>query len=226
MNIELLSGSASVFSPRMAASATFALNACPWFRRGRCHMGLSSLSAIMPMSHLLRLFRFPKAPLLRRAARGRLRARPASHTCPKTPPSTRRSTGLEQIAYYMRLRLHGAMDLLARVGHFGRSVAARRIGTYSKGMRQRVGFAQALHRRTPAAGPGRADQRPRPSMSRRDFYELLDGLAADGAHAALQPHPYGSRGARTDRLLMQPVCRGGRHTRRLAAQGACPSRCI
>ena len=41
--------SASVLSPLMAASATFALNTGLWFRRGRLVMVLSSLSAIMPI---------------------------------------------------------------------------------------------------------------------------------------------------------------------------------
>ena len=50
-----------------------------------------------------------------------------------------------QITYYMRLSgedTKGAMALLDSVG-LGRK-AKRRITTYSKGMRQRVGLAQAL----------------------------------------------------------------------------------
>ena len=50
-----------------------------------------------------------------------------------------------QITYYKRLSgedTKGAMALLDRVG-LGRATN-RRIGTYSKGMRQRVGLAQAL----------------------------------------------------------------------------------
>jgi Cu-processing system ATP-binding protein len=54
-------------------------------------------------------------------------------------------TGLEQIRTYLRLRGESpalAMGLLDRVGLA--AAARRRIGTYSKGMRQRVGLAQAL----------------------------------------------------------------------------------
>lgn len=54
-------------------------------------------------------------------------------------------TGLEQVGTYLRLRGEDggqALALLERVGLHG--AAKRRIGTYSKGMRQRVGLAQAL----------------------------------------------------------------------------------
>lgn len=54
-------------------------------------------------------------------------------------------TGLEMIRHYMALRGEnpaGAMALLKRVGLT--EAARRRIGTYSKGMRQRVGLAQTL----------------------------------------------------------------------------------
>jgi len=116
-------------------------------------------------------------------------------------------TGLEQITFYMRLRgvdPKGALDLLARVGLA--DAARRRIGTYSKGMRQRVGLAQAL------IGQPRLLVLDEPTsgldpVSRRDFYELLDGLAADGAAILLSSHALTEVEARTDRLL---ILSGGR----------------
>ena len=121
-------------------------------------------------------------------------------------------TGLEQIAHYMRLRSlnpSGAIDLLGRVGLA--DAARRRIGTYSKGMRQRVGLAQAL------IGAPRLLVLDEPTsgldpVSRRDFYELLDGLAADGAAILLSSHALTEVEARTDRLL---ILSGGR----LVAEG-------
>lgn len=111
-------------------------------------------------------------------------------------------TGLEQIRYYLSLRAENpalAMGLLQRVG-LG-PAASRRIGTYSKGMRQRVGLAQTL------IGKPRLLVLDEPTsgldpVSRRDFYELLDGLAADGASILLSSHALTEVEARTDRILI------------------------
>ncbi|SHE96579.1 Cu-processing system ATP-binding protein [Litoreibacter ascidiaceicola] len=124
-------------------------------------------------------------------------------------------TGLEQITYYMRLRgeaVSGAMELLDRVG-LGHA-AKRRICTYSKGMRQRVGLAQALigHPRLLVLDEPTSGLDP---VSRRDFYELLDGLAADGASILLSSHALTEVEARTDRLL---ILSGGR----MVAEGSLP----
>ncbi len=111
-------------------------------------------------------------------------------------------TGEEQIRYYLSLRGESprrAMDLLARVGLAG--AAKRRIGTYSKGMRQRVGLAQTL------IGKPRLMVLDEPTsgldpVSRRDFYALLDGLAAEGATILLSSHVLTEVEARTDRILI------------------------
>lgn len=111
-------------------------------------------------------------------------------------------TGLEQIRYYLRLRgqpARMATDLLARVGLA--DAAKRRIGTYSKGMRQRIGLAQAL------IGKPRLLVLDEPTsgldpVSRRDFYALLDELAAEGASVLLSSHALTEVEARTDRLVI------------------------
>ena len=97
-----------------------------------------------------------------------------------------------------------ALTLLERVGLHG--AARRRIGTYSKGMRQRVGLAQAL------IGKPRLLVLDEPTsgldpVSRRDFYALLDGLAAEGAAILLSSHALTEVEARTDRIL---ILSGGR----------------
>ncbi len=122
-------------------------------------------------------------------------------------------TGLEQIRHYLALRGEDAalaMGLLEQVG-LG-PAARRRIGTYSKGMRQRVGLAQTL------IGTPRLLVLDEPTsgldpVSRRDFYELLDGLAAKGAAILLSSHALTEVEARTDRIL---ILSGGE----LVAQGA------
>lgn len=111
-------------------------------------------------------------------------------------------TGLEQIRQYLSLRGENpaqAMSLLEQVG-LGHA-ARRRIGTYSKGMRQRVGLAQTL------IGTPRLLVLDEPTsgldpVSRRDFYELLDGLAARGASILLSSHALTEVEARTDRILI------------------------
>ena len=111
-------------------------------------------------------------------------------------------TGEEQIRQYLSLRgmdPSGAIELLGKVGLH--DAARRRIGTYSKGMRQRVGLAQALIGRPrllvldePTSGLD--------PVSRRDFYALLDGLAAEGASVLLSSHALTEVAARTDHILI------------------------
>jgi Cu-processing system ATP-binding protein len=111
-------------------------------------------------------------------------------------------TGLEQIGTYLRLRgesPRAAMGLLERVGLA--EAAKRRIGTYSKGMRQRVGLAQAL------IGKPRLLILDEPTsgldpVSRRDFYAMLDALAAEGAAILLSSHALTEVEARTDRIVI------------------------
>ncbi len=111
-------------------------------------------------------------------------------------------TGEEQLRHYLALRGENprqAMELLARVGLA--HAARRRIGTYSKGMRQRVGLAQTLIGRPrllvldePTSGLD--------PVSRRDFYDLLDGLSAEGTAILLSSHVLTEVEARTDRILI------------------------
>lgn len=122
-------------------------------------------------------------------------------------------TGEEQVRHYLALRgkrPSQALDLLARVG-LG-DAAKRRIGTYSKGMRQRVGLAQAL------IGKPRLLVLDEPTsgldpVSRRDFFTLLDDLAAGGTAILLSSHALTEVEARTDRIL---ILSGGR----LMAEGS------
>ena len=111
-------------------------------------------------------------------------------------------TGLEQIRLYLRLRGDDPARAMALLGRVGLGDAARRrIGTYSKGMRQRVGLAQAL------IGNPRLLVLDEPTsgldpVSRRDFYTILDGLAAEGAAILLSSHALTEVEARTDRIVI------------------------
>ncbi|MHC8495016.1 ABC transporter ATP-binding protein [Thalassospira sp. SM2505] len=111
-------------------------------------------------------------------------------------------SGYEQLCYYLRLRgenTNQAMPLLERVGLA--QAAKRRIGTYSKGMRQRVGLAQAL------IGKPRLLILDEPTsgldpVSRREFYVILDELAAQGTAILLSSHALTEVEARTDRIVI------------------------
>ena len=111
-------------------------------------------------------------------------------------------TGLEQLSLYLRLkgeRSSAAIGLLEQVGLA--AAARRRIGGYSKGMRQRLGLAQAL------IGAPRLLVLDEPTsgldpVSRRDFYALLDRLAAQGAAILLSSHALTEVEARTDRIAI------------------------
>ncbi|MEF3047041.1 ABC transporter ATP-binding protein [Pseudotabrizicola sp. L79] len=111
-------------------------------------------------------------------------------------------TGEEQLRHYLRLRgqdAKQALPLLARVG-LG-DAARRRIGTYSKGMRQRVGLAQAL------IGTPRLLVLDEPTsgldpVSRREFYALLADLTKQGASILLSSHALTEVEARTDRIVI------------------------
>jgi len=111
-------------------------------------------------------------------------------------------SGREQIRHFLRLRGGNPKEadaLLAKVGLA--DAARRRIGTYSKGMRQRVGLAQAL------IGSPRLMVLDEPTsgldpVSRQEFYALLDELAATGTAILLSSHALSEVEARTDRIVI------------------------
>ncbi|MCB2019851.1 MAG: ABC transporter ATP-binding protein [Burkholderiaceae bacterium] len=111
-------------------------------------------------------------------------------------------TGTELMAFYARLkgapqRANG--ELLARVGIA--DAAHRRVGTYSKGMRQRLGIAQAL------IGAPRLLLFDEPTSgldpaSRRDVYEMIDTLRGSGATVLISTHALAEVENRVDRAAI------------------------
>jgi Cu-processing system ATP-binding protein len=136
------------------------------------------------------------------AAPGSRAARDVTAYLPENAAFHPALTGREQIALYLRLRGEPAATagaLLERVG-LGHA-ADRRIGTYSKGMRQRVGLAQAL------IGRPRLMVLDEPTsgldpVSRREFYGILDELSREGAAILLSSHALTEVEARTDRIAI------------------------
>jgi Cu-processing system ATP-binding protein len=121
-------------------------------------------------------------------------------------------TGREMITHYLRLRGRPVAEAAGLLGRVGLSDAAdRRIGTYSKGMRQRVGLAQALIGQPQLLVLDEPTSGLDP-VSRREFYSILDNLAAEGAAILLSSHALTEVEARTDRILIlsrgNPVAHG------------------
>jgi Cu-processing system ATP-binding protein len=121
-------------------------------------------------------------------------------------------TGREVLAFYARLKsepVKGIGTLLDRVGI--EKAADRRIGTYSKGMRQRLGLAQAL------IGSPRLLLLDEPTTGldpglRMEFYEIVGELRDRGATVVLSSHVLTELEERTERVII--VSRG-----RLVADG-------
>lgn len=136
------------------------------------------------------------------ATPGSRAARQATAYLPENAAFHPALTGLEQMRTYLRLRgepASKAQDLLDRVG-LGEA-SRKRIGTYSKGMRQRVGLAQAL------IGAPRVMLLDEPTsgldpVSRREFYGILDELAGNGTAILLSSHALTEVEARTDRIAI------------------------
>ncbi|BAZ92831.1 nitrous oxide reductase maturation protein NosF [Thiohalobacter thiocyanaticus] len=111
-------------------------------------------------------------------------------------------TGREVLRYFARLKgaaLHAVDELLERVGLS--AAADRRIRTYSKGMRQRIGLAQALLGRPrlllldePTAGLD-------PQVT-REFYRMIDDLRGQGVSILISSHVLPGVEAHIDRAAI------------------------
>ncbi|MCF6272150.1 MAG: ABC transporter ATP-binding protein [Rhodobacteraceae bacterium] len=111
-------------------------------------------------------------------------------------------TAREQLHHFARLKSVKtalADELLERVG-LGHALN-RRIRTYSKGMRQRVGLAQALLGQPALALLDEPTSGLDP-ISRHDFYDIVDDLAKGGTAVLLSSHALTDLETRTDRIAI------------------------
>lgn len=111
-------------------------------------------------------------------------------------------TGLEVMQFFARLKgaaPNSSMGLLEKVGLA--HAARRRVRGYSKGMRQRLGFAQAL------LGTPRLLFLDEPTngldpQAIREFYQILHELREQGVTAILTSHILAEIQLRVDRLAL------------------------
>lgn len=111
-------------------------------------------------------------------------------------------TGRELLTFYARLKgeaVGQALPLLDRVG-LG-AAADRRVGTYSKGMRQRLGLAQALIGKPALLLLDEPTTGLDPAL-RQSFYEIVQELRNHGATVVLSSHALTELEERTDRVII------------------------
>ncbi len=108
-------------------------------------------------------------------------------------------TGREQLTLFARLTGGAMPDIDALLERVGLADATNnRIGTYSKGMRQRLGLAQVL------LGSPKVALLDEPTsgldpISRQDLYAIIDELAAQGTAVLIASHALTEVEAQTDR---------------------------
>jgi Cu-processing system ATP-binding protein len=111
-------------------------------------------------------------------------------------------TGEETLILYARLKRQDRRCCAALLERVGLAAAARRrVGTYSKGMRQRLGLAQAL------LGNSRALLLDEPTTGmdpalRQSFYAILRELRDAGAAVLLSSHALAEMEGEVDRVVV------------------------
>ncbi|MGR3761786.1 ABC transporter ATP-binding protein [Roseobacteraceae bacterium NS-SX3] len=132
---------------------------------------------------------------------GSARARAATAFLPEAVSFHPALTGREQLTLFARLAGERAdvPGLLERVGLA--AAMDRRIGAYSKGMRQRLGLAQVLLGRPELALLDEPTSGLDP-ISRQDLYAIIDELAGQGTAVLIASHALTEVEARTDRIAI------------------------
>ena len=111
-------------------------------------------------------------------------------------------SGLETLQFYAMLKRRSRSECAPLLDRVGLGHAARkRVGTYSKGMRQRLGLAQAV------LGAPRLLFLDEPTtgldpLVRQSFYELVGELRDRGVTAILSSHALSELEARIDQVVI------------------------
>jgi Cu-processing system ATP-binding protein len=166
------------------------------------HNGAGKTTLIKLMLGLIRADRGRIRVLNEDPAAGEFSARLLLGYLPENVAFNSALTGRETLAFYARLKQikpASALALLDRVGLM--EAADRRVGTYSKGMRQRLGLAQAL------LGQPRVLLLDEPTTGldpalRQTFYEILSELREDGATVLISSHALNELEDRAEHVLI------------------------
>ncbi len=110
--------------------------------------------------------------------------------------------GREVLAFYARLKGVAAAECQSILERVGLARAAdRRVSTYSKGMRQRLGLAQAMLGKPRLLFLDEPTSGLDPSL-RRQFYDLIDTLSLSGTTSLTSSHSLNEVEARADRIAI------------------------
>ena len=166
------------------------------------HNGAGKTTLIKLMLGLIHADRGSIRVLDENPAAGEFSARRLLGYLPENVAFNSALTGRETLTFYARLKRikpSKAWALLDRVGLT--DAADRRVGTYSKGMRQRLGLAQAL------LGQPRVLLLDEPTTGldpalRQTFYEILNELRDDGATVLISSHALNELEDRAEHVLI------------------------
>ena len=166
------------------------------------HNGAGKTTLIKLMLGLIRADRGAIRVLNEDPAAGEFSARRQLGYLPENVAFNSALTGRETLAFYARLKQikpASAWPLLDRVGLM--NVADRRVGTYSKGMRQRLGLAQALLGRPRVLLLDEPTTGLDPAL-RQTFYEIMNELRDDGATVLISSHALNELEDRAEHVLI------------------------
>lgn len=111
-------------------------------------------------------------------------------------------TGQEVLTFYTRLKGASNLECKNLLELVGLGAASKkRVGTYSKGMRQRLGLAQAMLGEPQLLFLDEPTTGLDPSL-RHQFYELIDGLHKEGTTSIISSHALNEVEARASRFAI------------------------
>jgi Cu-processing system ATP-binding protein len=166
------------------------------------HNGAGKTTLIKLMLGLIRPDRGSIRVLEEDPAAGEFSARRLLGYLPENVAFNAALTGRETLSFYARLKHIKPSKAWAFLDRVGLTDAAdRRVGTYSKGMRQRLGLAQALLGRPRVLLLDEPTTGLDPAL-RQIFYEILNELRDDGATVLISSHALNELEDRAEHVLI------------------------
>ena len=166
------------------------------------HNGAGKTTLMKMMLGLIRPTRGTIAVLGENPAAGEFSSRRQLGYLPENVAFDAALSGRETQTFYARLKREPVQEALALLDIVGLGDAAkRRVNTYSKGMRQRLGLAQALIGRPRVLLLDEPTTGLDPEL-RQTFYDVIQKLAAEGTTVLLSSHALTELEERAGRVII------------------------